>query len=436
MAKIVTANARQRAIVKDLKQEKVYAYDYDNSYPQRIFDLVNSSGTAKASYKLYSKYVMGNGISNPTLYKKIVNKSGTTFDKLLRACIEDYCLFGGFAVHVSYNALGEKIGYSHVPFEWCRLSYDPDGMIAVYDNWDKRKIKDNGKYDVSKIVRYNRFAPAKVLKQIEETQGATIQEKIENYNGQILWYSSDNSETYPLSPFDAIIEDIQTDSEIKIGKLKNVKTNFLASQMVKYKGRFESDQERSAFIESLEEFQGNDNLGNIMLVELTDTDGDFSVEPFSIQDYDKKWEYTERSVQENIIRTLNQPIVLLSMNMPGKLGTSSEIEDAKKFYNDITEYDRLIMEEEFSKLIGEKINILDVDEQVSQEAPEVNVAATALNGAQISSLNEIIANVTGKLYPVETARGIINASFPFLSDTQIDQILKPLINYNAPNQSI
>lgn len=357
MAKIVTANVRQRAIIKDLKQEKVYAYDYDNSYPQRISDLINSSGTAKASYKLYSKYVMGNGITDPLLYKKVINKHGTTFDKLLRACIDDYCLFGGFAVHVSYNALGEKIGYSHVPYEWCRLSYDPDGMIAVYDNWDRRKIKDNGKYEISKIQRFYRFNPATVLKEINESPGLTIQEKIDNYQGQILWFSSDNYETYPLSPFDAVIEDIQTDSEIKIGKLKNVKTNFLASQMVKYKGRFESDQERSAFIESLEEFQGNDNLGNIMLVELTDADGDFSVEPFTIQDFDKKWEYTERSVQENIIRTLNQPIVLLSMNMPGKLGTATEIEDAKKFYNDITAYDRLVMEEEFTRLIGQPIII-------------------------------------------------------------------------------
>lgn len=357
MAKIVTSNTRQRAITRDLKQEKVYAYDYDNSYPQRIYDLVNASGTAKASFKLFSKYVMGNGLTNPELYKKIINRMGQTFDKLLRACIDDYCLFGGFAVHISYNALGEPIAYNHVPFEWCRLSYDPADMIAVYDNWDKRKLKDNGKYDISKIQRYYRFNPSQVIKQIDQTNGLTIQEKVQNYTGQIYWFSIENPETYPLSPFDAIIEDIQTDSEIKVGKLKNVKTNFLASQMVKYKGRFESDEERAAFMESLEDFQGNDNLGNIMLVEVTDQEGDFSVEPFTIQDFDKKWEYTERSVQENIIRTLNQPQVLLSMTVAGKLGTANEIADAKIFYNEITGYDRLIIEEEFTRLIGQLVII-------------------------------------------------------------------------------
>jgi hypothetical protein len=360
MAKIVSGKVRQRYIVKDLKQEKVYAYDYDNSYPQRIYDLVNSSGTAKASWKLFSKYVMGNGILDKNLYKQIINSSGETFDKLLRYCIEDYCLFGGFAIHVSYNALGEAIGYNHIPFEWCRISYDPLNQIAVYDNWDKRKLINNGRYDASNIVKFNKFNSRSVLKEIEEIEGANIQEKIKNYKGQVYYFSNESQNTYPLSPFDSIVEDIETDSEIKIGKLKNVKTNFLASQMVKYKGRFENDQERANFMAQLEEFQGNDNVGNIMLVEVPDAEADFSVEAFTIQDFDRKWEYTERSVQENIIRTLNQPQVLLSMTVAGKLGTANEIADAKTFYNEITAYDRLVMEEEFTRLIGSPVLITPI----------------------------------------------------------------------------
>jgi hypothetical protein len=100
-----------------------------------------------------------------------------------------------------------------------------------------------------------------------------------------------------------------------------------------------------------------------MLVEVTDSEGDFSIEPFTIQDFDKKWEYTERSVQENIIRTLNQPQVLLSMTVAGKLGTANEIADAKTFYNEITAYDRLVMEEEFTRLIGSPVVITPISTQ-------------------------------------------------------------------------
>ena len=181
----------------------------------------------------------------------------------------------------------------------------------------------------------------------------------------MFWYSFDGRETYPLAPLDPVLEDINTDAEVKIGKLKNVKTNFLAAQMVKYRGKFETDQARSEFLESLEQFQGNENTGNVMLVEVEDSEADFSIEPFTIQDFDKKWESTERTVKENIIQTLGQPQVLLSMTTAGKLGTSNEIQDAKTFYNEITASDRLIIEEEFTRLLETPITIIPINQNTT-----------------------------------------------------------------------
>jgi hypothetical protein len=209
--------------------------------------------------------------------------------------------------------------------------------------------------------------------------------------------------------------------------------------MVKYRGRFESEQDRASFIESLEQFQGNENVGNIMLVEVEDGVADFEVAKFEIQDFDRKWEFTERSVKENIFQALQQPLVLSAMPVAGKLGTSSEIEDAKVFYNDITADDRLVMEEEFSRLLGQRVKLLEINQEaeaVIDQADSVNVAATALNGAQISSLNEIIANITSAIYPIETGRGIIAAAFPFLTEAQINDILLPLSNGTTTNQPV
>jgi hypothetical protein len=433
MAKIVNGNTRKRILIRDLNQERIYAYGYDNSYPQQVFDLINSSGTAKASTNLFIKYVMGGGISDPQLYKKVVNSSGVTLDKLMRFCISDYCYYHGFAVHVAYNALGEITGYNHIPFEFTRLAWD--GRIAVYDNWDKRKLKDKAKYVINDIKFYNVFNPYNAISEINNAEGDTIEAKIQDYSGQVFWYSFDGRETYPLAPLDSVLEDIQTDAEVKIGKLKNVKTNFLAAQMVKYKGKFETDQARAEFLESLEQFQGNENTGNVMLVEVEDSEADFSIEPFTIQDFDKKWESTERTVKENIIQALGQPQVLLSMTTAGKLGTANEIQDAKDFYNEITASDRLIIEEEFTRLLQTPITIIELDAEVevisedgttAEPVVTENVAATALNGAQISSLNEIIANITGRIYPADTGRAIIAASFPSLTQQQVDQIINPL----------
>lgn len=364
MANITITNTRQRSITRDLKAEKVYSWDADNAYPQRVMDLVFSSGTAKQAWAKFCTFVMGQGIADSTLYKRVVNRYGMTLDKMMRACIHDYCLYSGLSVHVSYNAAGDPIAYAPMPFEYTRLTFD--GRIAYYDNWDKRKLKDNGKYNANDIVRFTRYNPAKAAAEIEAMPGDTLQEKIADYPGQVYWYSAAGDNEYPLSPFDPVLEDIEVDAEVKIGKLKNVKSNFMAAQMVKYRGKFESDQAKAAFVESLTEFQGNENLGNLMLVEVEDGAADFEVVPFNLMDFDKYWEHTERSVQENIVRALQQPQVLSTMAVAGKLGTSSEIEDAKVFYSDITQYDRMIIEEEFTRLIGQPIQIVPVATKSNQ----------------------------------------------------------------------
>lgn len=71
--------------------------------------------------------------------------------------------------------------------------------------------------------------------------------------------------------------------------------------------------------------------------------------------------------------------------------------------------------------------------------PAADVAATALNGAQISSLVDIVAKVGEGLLPLESAKAIAQASFPFLSQTVLDAIfsgLQPMIKSNLPDENL
>ena len=69
--------------------------------------------------------------------------------------------------------------------------------------------------------------------------------------------------------------------------------------------------------------------------------------------------------------------------------------------------------------------------------PAADVAATALNGAQISSLVDIVAKVGEGLLPLESAKAIAQASFPFLSQAVLDAIfsgIKVMISQPTPPQ--
>jgi hypothetical protein len=55
-----------------------------------------------------------------------------------------------------------------------------------------------------------------------------------------------------------------------------------------------------------------------------------------------------------------------------------------------------------------------------------DVASTALNGAQVQSLNDILNSVATGVYPKDTGKAVIKAAFPTLTDEQINNIIDPV----------
>jgi len=56
------------------------------------------------------------------------------------------------------------------------------------------------------------------------------------------------------------------------------------------------------------------------------------------------------------------------------------------------------------------------------------VADTALNGAQVTSLVEILANVSTGALPIDTAKALILAAFPSFDEARVERMLAPLRN--------
>jgi lambda family phage portal protein len=57
---------------------------------------------------------------------------------------------------------------------------------------------------------------------------------------------------------------------------------------------------------------------------------------------------------------------------------------------------------------------------------QINVAATALNGAQVTSLMDVVTQVGTGAMPKETAIAVINAAFPTMTPEQIASIIDPI----------
>ena len=434
---VVIPRQTKRLVTLLNKTEKIETWDADNAYPQRIIDLNGASGVATRCVKRFKRFIVGRGFADPLVYKMIVDQDGGTMDKMLALTAQDYANLNGFAIHVRYNGLGEVVERKHISFADLRLCSDSD-KLAYYDNWDgQSKIK---KFNIREIVRINRFNPRTVLAEIAQEEGATYQEKAANYKGQVLWWSSAGFKAYPTAPIDSVAEDAETDFQAKLYKNKNIRTSFTSAGMYIQNGESETPEAREAVQKSLTDFQGADSAGNIMLVEVAAGQTPPEFKPFNANTgEDRRFEYHETSVERSIVKCFAIPNVLAGILEAGKMATSSELKEAYDIYNSETEPDRIIFEEQYSRLLGMPVTILpltlesDVAASVDGMPAEAtaNVAATALNGAQIASLNEIIANITANIYPAATGRAIIEASFPFLTPVQINSMITPLTNAPA-----
>lgn len=349
-AKIVTGKTRQRAVNVDFKSLAVLGYDADNCYPQRIRDIIQASGVATRCTNLYARYVLGQEVLVAG------NVAPKQVSELIKRSVTDYSMWYGFAVHVSYNALGEPTKYTHLPFEMARIGIEKKaGMLAIHPDWDRRD--PNRTFTATDIKYCHPYDPSAAMEQIESCDGRDLIEKVRNYTGQVLYVTPDYMQ-YPLAHIDSILEDVITSAQIKLFKNKNIRTNFMASHMLVYKGEFEDDNAREEFIKTVEQFQGAEKAGNVMVVEAKDESAIPTLQPFTIQNNDKLWEFTERSVIESIVGQFNIPPVLAGILQAGKLGTANEINEAHEFYNGYTQTDRAHFEQIFTDLLQLPVTIV------------------------------------------------------------------------------
>lgn len=339
---VKTAKKPQKRIdISYVSRFKMQAYGNDNLYPQNLRAITQSSGTAELCLARYTKFIEGYGFADEGFSELVANHRGETADDILHNVAADLARFGGFAVHVNYNVLGEITTMAHVPFENCRLE-EPDDAghvahIIVHPDWTGKSTRMGKVLRVSEetIDRICVFDPRPevVLSQMELAGG------IGQYKGQILWFSMAGAGTYPTPIYDAVVTEISTDEGLGNVKYRNVRNNFLVSCMLVTKRGIpridtetgEEEEREMISAEDLKVFQGDENTGKIMLVEVENDEDKPEIMAFPTKNYDKDFSTTDASTIERIYAQFHQEL-FYAIRM-GKLGFSGDVmRDAYEYY--------------------------------------------------------------------------------------------------------
>lgn len=330
--------------------KKIQYYGLNNDYPQKVLEIVNSSGTGKTCTDIYIKFIKGGGFADELLAQNKFNKKDRG-NSLLRKCAKDLRAFNGFALLVKYNGMYEIDSIHNIPFEHCRLEIDNNkdhtGRIAVHPDWTNITGKQFKLEDIKYLYQYN---PESVSSEIDEMQGP------ENYLGQVYYFTADGDLEYPISPFDPIITDMLTEESVSTVKHRNAKFNFLPSGILVRKGirpntipNETDDAKKDENEESREEIkriQGDENACKIWVVDVDTDDEKPDFIPFDAKNYDKQYEYTERTVQENIGKMSLIPPVLRGVDVGNGFG-SQLMKQAYNYMNSVTGDERAMIETVF-----------------------------------------------------------------------------------------
>ena len=348
----------RRLLVRPNQTFGILNYDMDNAYPQRMLELVAQSPTAKDCWNKRAKFIAGNGFEESTLGKTQINSKGLTLAKLLKAIATDKALFCGFGIHVNYNANFKIASINYVKFEDIRMgdtdNTETTNKFAIYSDWGRKTWKNIMRSKITFLDKYN--PEETIVKQQIKAAGGW-----DTYKGQ-LFYFNPEVDDYPLIEADSVWEDFETEAGIKIFNNREVTTGFLPSTMLFMQSRREEADNSpdnggeinspSQLEKDLGTFQGAKSAQKIIVIEYEDESAKPEFQPYAIQNNDKLFESTERSVEARIIKGFSVPKELINSEKTSGLSNGSEKKQAIREFNDNTAPDRLELSETLEEIFS------------------------------------------------------------------------------------
>jgi hypothetical protein len=402
------------------------SYGEGNTFPQYLIELYNESPVHGSIVNSIAFMIAGQDfVSTSAEASTEIARLG--LDKIRHSTALDLKLHGGFYWEIIWSMDRSTIAQiNHLPFENCRLcvSDDNDDINGIYysRDWnDSRKKKNIPSY----IPMFN-------------------PDYKDEYPKQVLFVHSivPGSEYYPKPDYISAVNNIELTRQISEYQVNLILNGFFPSLITSFNNGIPSLEEQRMIKNQLQQaIQGAENAGKVLTFFNEDRDRGVEFTPFPVSDMDKQFETLVGQAVESILvgHRVTSPL-LFGIRDGGGLGSNTdEMKQAMRiFMKQVVEpFQRMItdsIEYLFSTVaINANIEITQndffQDAQTSMNnAPSLDVASQALNGAQIASLLEIIVQTTANVLTIPSAKAITKAAFPTMSDAQINSIFDNLSN--------
>ncbi len=416
-------------------KDNVYMNGSNNLYPCEIQGVISNSPTAKRAAIMMAKYSAGTLIGEDVVVNR---RKGLRISGLARLIADDLAVQGGAFVLVKYRIRGGEVVPDELDvldYTKCRISKEDDednsGNI-IYKDFEDKKSRNK------KALKFFPWTPDKnvLLAQIKSA-GDSLESAVRNFKGNVMFINPTNY-LYPLSPFDAVYNEMDSEYRISLYTNAMTRTGFLGKTAVLINGL--DDDEAKQAQEDVTKWLGSENSSGVYFMDVDttqDLDNVLKVLTIPGQYDDKMFEATQKRIRENIMGAANNiPLPLVLSSQGALFGSSGEAyAEMKEFYSEQTAGERELLQNILNAL-GYPVELAPLGgiqqesdgQDVVSVSPETLAAQAALRGSVggVQGVLGIQQSVSEGLTDVRSAITILMEIYGFTREVSQQLLGQPI----------
>lgn len=305
----VTTNTVEN-VEKEISGKDFIAWGTDNRYPNYLFSLYEDCATLQSIVNGTTDFVCGNDIScNLPMFEKTVNKNGDTILDIIQRISTDYLIFGGFALQVIRNAVGNISEIYWIDFTKIR-SDKKNEVFFFSDEWDKS-------YGRVKYIIYPKFNPN------------------DSNPTSIFYYKGNKTRcTYPTPIYNAAITSCELEKKINEFHLNEISNNFLTSKIINFNSGVPDDDLKNEIERNInEKFSGAENAGRILISFNNNKDSETTVADIPQDEFGERYDALHKRSREQIFTAFRATPNLFGLMTETTGFNEQEFLEAFKLYN-------------------------------------------------------------------------------------------------------
>ena len=320
--------------------KNLVTWGMDNQMPVLYHNCYNKSATLKSIIDGTINYVLGDDIvldDTAAYWREKVNRTGLTMRQLVSKIAFNLNVYGGIAIQVIFNKLGQVVELFPLDFGRCRTN--EDGTKIYYaKKWTKYQTKSQ---------EFDRFDPKNINK---------------DNPTQIFYYKNDTTNSvYPLPPYAGALYDVLTEIECAKYSLNTVARGFSAKYVFNMPEANNLTDEQKAGIEEAikNKFCGSENEANFMLYWKNEDGSGIEISKIESDETPERYIAIKDNARTNIFVAMRTtPLLMGLVNGISTGWATQEFSDSfKLFQKTVIKPQQDIIVEALEKITGAKNGI-------------------------------------------------------------------------------